>query len=54
MENTENRTKCIASFQLEKFMLDWLKKKAREECTTISYLIRKMVLKTMREEGEND
>lgn len=53
MEDREDRTKCMSSFQLEKFMLDWLKKKAREECTSTSYLIRKMILKAMREEGED-
>lgn len=50
----EDKTKCMSSFQLEKSMLDWLKKKAREECTSTSSIIRRMIVKAMREEGENN
>lgn len=54
MEDREDRTKCMSSFQLEKFMLDWLKKKAREECTSTSSIIRRLIVREMREEGEDN
>lgn len=42
----------IVSLQLTEELFMYLKQKAREECTSTSYLIRKMILKDMRE-GEN-
>ena len=49
----EEKNKCIASFQLEQSMLDWLKEEAKEECSSISSIIRRMILKAMREKEEN-
>lgn len=45
---------AVVSLQIPLSFYDWLRKRSREECTTISYLIRKMIVKTMREEGENN
>lgn len=49
----EDKNKCIASFQLEQSMLDWLKEEAQEECTSTSSIIRRLILKAMREKGED-
>ena len=36
------------SLQIPLMMYDWLKKEAQKNCTTISYLLRKMILQSMR------
>lgn len=46
----DKRELCIMSLQLDISMRDYLKEKARRECTSTSYLIRKMILKDMRED----
>lgn len=37
------------SLQVNEELFNYLKEKAKEECTSTSYLIRKMILKSMRE-----
>lgn len=44
----------IVSLQIPEELFVYLKQRAKEECTSTSYLIRKMILKDMREEGENN
>lgn len=51
MEDRKNL--CIMSLQLDTSMRDYLKEKARRECTSTSYLIRKMIIKDMREDMED-
>lgn len=36
--------KTIISVQLPDFVLEYLKEKAKEECTSVSYLIRKLII----------
>lgn len=45
--------KGIISLQLPNFAIEWLKRKARNECTTVSYLIRRSVLQMMMEDEKD-
>lgn len=44
--------KIIISVQIPKEFYEKLKNKAEEECTTVSFLIRRMIIKDIRE-GDN-
>lgn len=44
------KDKTIISVQLPGFVFNWLKKKAEEECTSVSYIIRKLLIEKIREE----
>ena len=50
MEEKQNKL-YIISLQVPEELFNYLKEKSREECTSTSYLIRKMILKDMREGG---
>lgn len=41
--------KVVISVQIPKDFYDMLKQKAEEECTTVSFLIRRMIIKEIRE-----
>lgn len=43
------KEKVIISVQLPEFAVEYLKKKAEEECTSVSYLIRKLIIKDINE-----
>lgn len=43
----------IISLQLNGDLYNFLKEKSKRECTSVSYLIRKMILENMRKEGDN-
>lgn len=45
--------KVIISLQIPKDFYEILKEKANEECTTVSFLIRRMIIKDIRE-GEKE
>ena len=51
-----DKTGCsIISVQLPNFVIDWLKKTANEECTSVSYIIRKILIQEKRlSEDENN
>lgn len=44
--------KIIISVQIPKDFYNILKKKAEEECTTVSFLIRRMIIRDIREGDE--
>lgn len=46
------KNKIIVSLQIHNDLYEMLKKKAEEECTSTSYLIRKAILKEVRSWGE--
>ena len=46
--------KTIISLQLPDFVHEWLKKKAKEECTSVSYLIRKLVIREINEQEKEN
>ena len=51
-----DKTGCsIISLQLPNFVIDWLKKTANEECTSVSYIIRRILIQEKRlSEDENN
>lgn len=42
----------IISIQIPDFAYEWLKAKAKEECTSVSYLIRKLIIRDINEEED--
>ena len=44
----------IISIQVPDFAYEWLKQKAKEECTSVSYLIRRLVLEDIREREQEE
>lgn len=50
----EDKGKIIVSVQMDKEMFEELKQIAIEDCSSVSYLIRRGVLKTIREYREGD
>ena len=50
MENKEKY--YIISLQLSERLYNYIKDKAQKECTSTSYLIRKMILEDMRKEDK--
>lgn len=46
--------KIIISVQIPNEFYDYLKKKAQEECTSVSYLIRKMIIKDVNSHKEEN
>ena len=46
----KENTSPIISLQLTTELYDYLKEKAKRECTSTSYLIRRMILEDMRKE----
>lgn len=51
MEEKQNKL-YIISLQVPEELFNYLKQKSKDECTSTSYLIRKMILKDMREGGK--
>ena len=49
----KEKDKTIISIQIPDFVVQQLKDKAKEECTSVSYLIRKLIIKWLREEDNN-
>jgi predicted DNA-binding protein len=47
-----NKDKIIISLQLPTFIHEALKKKADEECTSVSYLIRRLVVKYVNDKED--
>lgn len=48
-----DKDKIIISVQLPMFIVDWLKTVADEECTSVSYIIRRTLIKEKRETEED-
>ena len=46
--NQETTGSSIISLQLPNFVIDWLKEKSNEECTSVSGIIRKILIKEKR------
>lgn len=44
--------KLTISVQIPLFVYNSLKKAAKEECTTVSYLVRRLLIKSINEEGK--
>lgn len=45
--------KSIISIQLPDFAVEWLKQRAKEECTSVSYIIRRLIIQDInKEEGK--
>ena len=45
LKMTKEDDKIVISLQIPNEFYDYLKKKATEECTSVSYLVRKMIIR---------
>ena len=46
------KDKTIISLQLPDFVIDWLKQKAKEECTSMSYIVRRTLIEKINSSKE--
>lgn len=51
---TKEDDKIVISLQIPNEFYNYLKKKAAEECTSVSYLVRKMIIRDINSHVEDE
>lgn len=51
---TKEDDKIVISLQIPAEFYNYLKKKAAEECTSVSYLVRKMIIRDINSHKEDE